>query len=109
MPNTKQHLFGPGSLEMIRFDLWSSKVEAQDDGRRALRIKGRLVGQYDVFCGTGSMHREHIHIEDSVWSTEVSRYTDDFIAARSGDPEAARRIAETLIEWELEGWEDPCQ
>lgn len=107
MPHLEQHLFGPGSLEMLRLDLWSSKLERRPEGD-ALRIKGRLVGQYDIFCGSGNQHRIDIKVEDSVWSTEVGKYTDDFIRARAGQPQAAERIATTLIEWELEEWSDPC-
>ncbi len=107
MPNTKQYLFGPGSLEMIRLDLWSSKVELQPEGR-TLKIKCNLVGQYDIYCGAGNTHRIDIKIKDSVWNTEVGEYTDDFIAARSGDPDAAERVATSLIDWELEDWFDPC-
>lgn len=108
MPSVRQYLFGPGSLEMIRLNLWSSKVEPQLEGRD-LKVKCSLAGQYDIYCGTGNMHRIDIKIEDSVWSTEVDKYTNDFLAARSGDPDAAERVATSLIDWEIEDWSDPCE
>lgn len=109
MPKTHQFLFGPGSLEMIRLDQWSSKVEHRLDGSKSTKIKSRVVGQYDIYCGNGNMHRELIKIEDSVWSTEAGLYTEDMVAAHAGDEEAARRITEAMIGWELDDWSDPCE
>jgi hypothetical protein len=109
MPKVHQFLFGPGSLEMVRLDQWVSKVESRVDGTRARKIKSKVVGNYDIYCGTGNMHRVHIKIEDSVWNTEAGLYTKDIVAAHEGDEDAARRITEAMIGWELDDWFDPCE
>ena len=108
MPTVKQHLFGPGSLEMIRLDQWSSKVEPRPEGK-ATKINAKVVGNYDIYCGAGSMHRVHIKIEDSVWNTEAGMYTRDFVDSYAGYENAARRITEAMIGWELDDWSDPCE
>lgn len=88
--------------------MWSSKVDLQPEGK-ATKIKCRVIGQYDIYCGSGGMHREHIKTQDSVWDTEAGQYTRDYVSAHAGDEEAARRIAEALIQWELEDWTDSCE
>lgn len=110
MPNVKQHLFGPGSMEMIRLDIWTDRSEPQTDRSPARRIKARVVGQYDIYCGMGNMHRIDIDVQDMVWSTEPGTYTQDFVSARdTDDADAAERIAYSLLDWEyLEDWTDPC-
>jgi hypothetical protein len=109
MPNVKQHLFGPGSMEMIRLDIWTDRSEPCTDRGPTRRLKVRVVGQYDVYCGMGNLHRIDIKAQDMVWDSEPGSYTQDFILARDGDQDAAERIATSLIEWEyLEDWTDPC-
>lgn len=108
MPSTMQHLFGPGSLEMLRLDLWTRKAEPQVEGV-SRQFRSKLVGQYDVYCGNGSMHRIDIKVDGGAWSTEAGRYAEDLCKARNGDEDAARRFTETLIEMELEDWSDPCE
>ena len=109
MPHTQQHLFGPGSLEMLRLDLWVNRSEPRDEGPPSRRIKARLVGQYDIFCGVGDMHRTHISIDDEIWTTEPGSYVTDMAAAYSGNTESAERLAGMLLVWALEEWSDPCQ
>lgn len=108
MPTNSQHLFGPGSLEMLRLDLWVSKVERRDEGL-IRQIKARLLGQYDVYCGNGNMHRIDIKTSDAVWDSEAGSYTADFVRARNGGAEPAERIAQFLLDCELEDWSDPCE
>lgn len=104
MPHVNQHLFGPGSLEMLRLDVWTAGVEERHDGQRAVKIKARLLGQYDIFGELGQ-ERIHIDVSDAVWSTEPGMYTDDFIKARAGMQDAGERVASQMLVWALEEWD----
>lgn len=104
MPVTTTHTFGPGSLEDVKLKSWVAKRHG--DGRK---IVVTVKGSFRVYCGYGWEHTVPVDIRDGAWTTEAGQWTEDIVAAHSGDTDAAWKLTDVLIQMLLdEAWSDPC-
>ena len=119
MPHVETHRFGPGQYESLVLRTWISKVDG--DNRR---LSARLEGAYTVYCGEGNEHDAPIAEGVDAWSSELHATEDMestpfllFEIHHFGDDQEARYtvadrliyiVADRLMEFALEDWEDPC-
>lgn len=110
----KTFRFGPGSLEMLTLKLWNAsqgrRFKYGDETAQMVRVE--LAGAYDVYCGGGDMHRVSIQVKDSTWVyTDGQSISDDSNltqAWRFADEHAAYLWVSDQVNYELDGWTDPC-
>lgn len=104
MAATKTFRFGPGSLESLALRVWTARSSGGE------RVKAETVGTFTVYCGAGWSHTVRIDEGFSGWRSETEHDSEArlLFAARGGDEDAARELAERAVEYALEGWFDPC-
>lgn len=109
---TQTFAFGPGSLESVTLKVYTHRRDQE-------HLVARLEGTYTVYCGAGNSHtvsiNEQMHgfepkqpvgcLLTAYQQLEFDRWMSE---AYRGVEGAARMIADQLIEWALDGWNDPC-
>lgn len=107
MSRVRSFRFGPGSLESVAIRMWAVPRARESQVRS---IKARAIGSYTVYCGMGW---EHL-VDIDEWHTfDLERPVDELerrlaTAWTENDVGAADAAAAELVDWSLEGWEDPC-
>ncbi len=93
-------------MESLELKVWTKR--RLGDMRQ---VRASLIGTYRVYCGYGWEHTHDVNVTDvGAWDGERDSYALDVIGARDGDPEAADRLAQFMLDCSLdEDWEDPCQ
>ena len=87
------HHFGPGRLESLTL--------YERTGRNPRRHQYRIEGTFTVYCGNGWDHSAYLN---GMWA-DVRSLVDYGL----DDITDVDRIADILVEWELEDWFDPCE
>lgn len=97
MARTQVFTFAPGSMESLTLRVWTVRVA---NGSR--RVAARLAGTFTVY---GEFGEETVRVDtrEDRWASE--RDAEFFLAARTGDAQAADELAALLLEYALEDWE----
>ena len=98
---TQQFTFGPGSLESVTLRVYTHRRDQE-------HLIAKLDGSYTVYCGAGNSHTVSIKEEMHGWTMGTQEFDRWMKAAYAGVEGQAQQIADQLIEWALDGWEDPC-
>jgi hypothetical protein len=98
--------FGPGSLEQIELIAAPAShqrftVGPTDSGHTQVRVRGF----YTIYCGMGNEHTVRIRGMAYCLGCEADNFVGVELDGRVTDLD---EIAAQLVEFELEGWFDPC-
>jgi hypothetical protein len=107
MSRVRSFRVGPGSLELISLRMWA--VPRAHEGQ-ARAVRAQATGSYTVYCGHGWDHTVDI---DERHTFDLERPADELerrlaTAWTEHNVGAANAAVAELVDWALEGWEDPC-
>jgi hypothetical protein len=107
MSRVRSFRFGPGSLESISLRMWAVPRAYESEPRS---VRAHANGSYTVYCGQGWDHVADIDERHTFFPEQPADDLERRLASAwtEHDADAAADAANELVDWALEGWEDPC-